>query len=70
MQMFLMCDTFVIASELLSIYHFSFVSISESVCFFFFPRLLSFNLWCSRSVVFLSLRVDNVVKLRGFNTLN
>ena len=60
MQMFVMCDSFVIASELLSIYHFFFCFIFRvSVCFFkvFFSRLLSFNLWCSRSAVCLSLRV-------------
>ena len=73
MQMFVMCDTFVIASELLSIYHFSFCFIFRVSVFFkvfFFPRLLSFNLWCSRSVVCLSLRVYNVVKLSFYNTLN
>ena len=34
MQMFVMCDTFVIASELLSIYHFSFCFIIRVSVFF------------------------------------
>ena len=51
-------------SELLSIYHFSFCFNFRVSVFFFFLRLLSFILWCSRSVVFLSLPRNSPILTR------